>query len=186
MTKIKITVPNTIGFFILKKQSITFVYIKGYYKIYRIILPDFVTIGIQNDKYIELLIDNAKKNLYYLLFLYQYLLKKFIMEGIAYKKKVIFLSGVGYKFYLDKTNPYLAVDAGFSDLKIIKIPQDIIIKILGRKENIIKISGLSKQLIGEFTKEIQKLKIPDSYKGKGIRVQGKKLILKKGKKPKQK
>ena len=33
----------------------------------------------------------------------------------------------------------------------------------------ITISGISKQLVGEFSSQIRKLRMPEPYKGKGIR-----------------
>jgi large subunit ribosomal protein L6 len=183
---IKIGIPNSVKLFILKKKNNTFVYIKGYYKIYKIILPSFIIIRLQNENFITLELNKTAIYSKNMLFLFKHFIKKCFLQSIINKKKMLFLSGVGYKFYLDETYPYLAVDAGFSDLKIIKIPKNSSIKIVGRKENIIKISSLNYQLIGELATEIQKLKTPDSYKGKGIRMYNQKILLKKGKKPKQK
>jgi large subunit ribosomal protein L6 len=47
--------------------------------------------------------------------------------------------------------------------------------------NKIRITGIDKELVGETAAEIRRVRIPDSYKGKGIKYAGERLRLKPGK-----
>ena len=47
--------------------------------------------------------------------------------------------------------------------------------------NKIKVSGINKEDVGEMAAEIRALRVPDHYKGKGIRYAGEKVHLKPGK-----
>jgi len=48
-------------------------------------------------------------------------------------------------------------------------------------QTIIIIKGIDKQLVGQVCANIRKLRKPDSYKGKGVRLFGEKIVLKPGK-----
>ena len=49
------------------------------------------------------------------------------------------------------------------------------------EENIISVSGIDKELIGDISSKIRKVRPPDPYKGKGVRYLGEKLRKKVGK-----
>jgi large subunit ribosomal protein L6 len=49
---------------------------------------------------------------------------------------------------------------------IVEIPKDLTVIV---EKNIITISGIDKQLVGEFAANIRSLKKPEPYKGKGIK-----------------
>ena len=42
--------------------------------------------------------------------------------------------------------------------------------------NIIKVSGISKQVVGQFAADIRDIRPPEPYKGKGIRYQGEEVL----------
>ncbi len=55
------------------------------------------------------------------------------------------------------------------------------IEIVIEGNNKIRIVGIDKELVGETAAEIRRIRIPDAYKGKGIKYAGEKLRLKPGK-----
>ena len=93
-------------------------------------------------------------------------------------EKTLELVGVGYRASL-KGNE-LNLQLGFShDIKF-DIPKDI--KITIEKQTILKISGSDKQLVGAVTSKIKSYRLPETYKGKGIKEVGQYILRKEGKK----
>jgi large subunit ribosomal protein L6 len=95
-------------------------------------------------------------------------------------EKELEIVGVGYKFNI-KGNK-LVVNAGFSHIVEIDIPADL--KLESKSNTEIKVSGISKERVGEFAANIRKLRKPEPYKGKGIRYAGEHIRRKEGKKAK--
>jgi large subunit ribosomal protein L6 len=50
------------------------------------------------------------------------------------------------------------------------------------EKNLITITGINKELVGEFTASVRALKKPEPYKGKGMRYEGEVIKRKQGKK----
>ena len=92
-------------------------------------------------------------------------------------EKTLELQGVGYRVALEDQN--LNLSLGFSHPVIFQPPAGIKFSVEGN--NLIKISGIDKQLVGQTTALIRVIKPPDAYKGKGIRYQGEVVKLKPGK-----
>ena len=87
------------------------------------------------------------------------------------------IQGIGYKAALQGKD--LIFNLGFSHpVKFDAVP-GIDFKI---EKNIISVSGISKELVGQTAANIRALKEPEPYKGKGIRYQGEMIKLKAGKK----
>lgn len=99
---------------------------------------------------------------------------KGVEEG--YEKKLE-MEGVGYK--VQNTGKNLVFSLGFSHPVEFPIPEGIKIGIEG---NVISVSGIDKQLVGQVAAKIRALKKPEPYKGKGIRYQGEHIRRKVGKK----
>ena len=59
------------------------------------------------------------------------------------------------------------MNLGYSSDFIAIIPEGLTVAV--DAQNKITISGISKQLVGEFSAQIRKLRMPEPYKGKGIR-----------------
>ncbi len=101
-----------------------------------------------------------------------------LIQGVVkgYEKALEF-EGLGYKVQAEKGGLVLYV--GFSHaLRVDKIPGiDFSVE-----KNVIRIAGIDKQLVGQTASKIRKLRIPDAYKGKGIRYFGEILKKKAGKK----
>lgn len=95
--------------------------------------------------------------------------------------KQLELNGVGFRVTLNGAD--LKFNLGFSHEVFYKIPAGITVNIA---QNIITISGISKQQVGQVAAEIRALKKPEPYKGKGIKYVGERIIRKSGKSGKEK
>ena len=86
------------------------------------------------------------------------------------------LSGVGYRARVDGRD--LILSLGFSHPVKITAPENVTFKV---EENIITVSGIDKQIVGDIASKIRKVRPPDPYKGKGIKYEGEKVRRKAGK-----
>tara|TARA_B100000214_G_scaffold369989_1_gene343949 strand:- start:545 stop:1084 length:540 start_codon:yes stop_codon:yes gene_type:complete len=93
-------------------------------------------------------------------------------------EKTLELSGVGYRAAL-KGN-ILNLQLGFSHDINFNIPDGV--KIQVEKQNILKITGTDKQVVGMVAAKIKSLRPPEPYKGKGIKELGQYILRKEGKK----
>jgi len=84
-----------------------------------------------------------------------------VTEGF---EKKLQLEGVGYRAALQGNK--LVLSLGFSHPIEIEAPKGIEFKV---EKNIITISGIDKQLVGQVAAEIRAKRKPEPYKGKGIR-----------------
>jgi len=98
-----------------------------------------------------------------------------VSEGFEKKLEII---GVGYKANVEG-DKIVNLSLGFSHPVKMEIPQGL--KVIVEK-NIITISGISKQEVGQFAAEIREKRKPEPYKGKGVRYVGEKVRRKEGKK----
>ncbi len=92
-------------------------------------------------------------------------------------EKNLELSGVGYR--AQKTGNKLTLQIGYSHPVEFDPPQGIDIVVDGNTK--IRIAGIDKELVGETAAEIRRIRVPDAYKGKGVKYAGEKLRLKPGK-----
>jgi len=106
------------------------------------------------------------------------LLNNAILGASSGYSKTLELSGVGYRASL-KGNQ-LSMQLGYSHDINFDIPDSV--KITVEKQTIIKISGSDKQEVGMITSKIKSFRIPEPYKGKGIKEQGQYILRKEGKK----
>jgi large subunit ribosomal protein L6 len=103
---------------------------------------------------------------------------KNMLAGVnkAYEKKLI-LEGVGFKSEVVGTSLNLAL--GFSHPVKMAIPEGLTVK---AEKNIITISGIDKEKVGQFASQVRSMKKPEPYKGKGFRYEGEVIRRKQGKK----
>lgn len=92
-------------------------------------------------------------------------------------QKQLELQGVGFKVAAKGKD--LEFSLGFSHPVIFKAVQGIDFKI---EKNIVTVSGIDKQLVGQVAADIRSLKEPEPYKGKGVRYVGEYVRRKEGKK----
>jgi large subunit ribosomal protein L6 len=86
---------------------------------------------------------------------------KGVNEGFEKKLEIV---GVGYR--AEMRGDKLILNVGYSHPVEFTIPADIKSQVDG---NIINISGIDKQRVGEIAAQIRKVRKPEPYKGKGIK-----------------
>ena len=92
-------------------------------------------------------------------------------------QKQLELNGVGFRMAVSGKKLNMAL--GFSHPVDRAIPEGLTVKI---ENNIMTISGIDKQQVGEFAATVRKLKPVEPYKGKGFRYVGEVVRRKEGKK----
>lgn len=95
--------------------------------------------------------------------------------------KKLEINGVGYRVALAGNT--LKMNLGFSHEVVYTLPTGITAVV---EQNVITISGIDKQQVGQVSAEIRALKKPEPYKGKGIKYVGERIIRKSGKSGKDK
>lgn len=93
----------------------------------------------------------------------------------AYAKKLE-INGVGYKAAVSGAK--LTLNVGYSHPVIYELPDGIKAEV---QANNLTISGIDKQLVGEVSAQIRKIRKPEPYKGKGIKYSDEVLRRKAGK-----
>jgi len=118
-----------------------------------------------NEKEIKVSVANPKdKKERSLWGLYGSLIKNMV-KGVneGYEKKLE-INGVGFKAAVSGRK--LVLNVGFSHPVEYNLPEGINAAVEG---NVISISGISKQSVGEVAAQIRGIKEPEPYKGKGIK-----------------
>lgn len=102
---------------------------------------------------------------------------KNMVDGVenGFEKKLE-INGVGFR--AAAAGQKLTLNVGFSHPIDFSLPEGIKAQVDG---NIITISGIDKQLVGETAARIRKIKKPEPYKGKGIKYVDEVIIKKAGK-----
>jgi large subunit ribosomal protein L6 len=109
--------------------------------------------------------------------LYRNLLSNMVTGVFNGFSKTLIVTGVGYK--AEVRDKLLVLVLGYSNDIYVYIPDGISVAMeTGGK---LVIAGIDKQIVGEFAAEIRKLRIPEPYKGKGIRYETERIKLKPGK-----
>ena len=103
---------------------------------------------------------------------------KNMIDGVnkAYEKKLK-VEGVGFKSEVKGGELVLAL--GFSHSVEVKIPDGLTVT---AEKNVITITGIDKEIVGQFAAKVRALKKPEPYKGKGIRYDDEIVRRKQGKK----
>ena len=87
---------------------------------------------------------------------------------VGYKKSLDII-GTGYRAAVEGKN--LSISVGYSRPVIFPIPDGIKVELetTADRSTRLKISGADKQLVGEIAADIRRIRLPEPYKGKGIR-----------------
>ena len=133
---------------------------------------------IADDKNLILKLINKNENLNVLWGTTRSLINNALIGVSAGYEKILELNGVGFRAIL-KGN-ILELQIGFSHNVSYQIPEGI--KVAVEKTNIVKISGIDKELVGKVASEIKMLKPVEPYKAKGIKERGQYVLRKEGKK----
>ena len=87
---------------------------------------------------------------------------KGVTEGFT---KTLIITGVGYR--AEVKGKELVMNLGYSSDYIAIIPDGL--TVTATPDGKLTVTGIDKQLVGEFCSQIRKLRKPEPYKGKGIR-----------------
>jgi large subunit ribosomal protein L6 len=91
--------------------------------------------------------------------------KKLILEGVGFKSEV--------------AGKVLKLALGFSHPVNVDIPEGLTVT---AEKNIVTVTGIDKELVGQWTAGVRALKKPEPYKGKGFRYDTEVIRRKQGKK----
>lgn len=86
---------------------------------------------------------------------------KGVTEGFSKQLEVV---GVGYR--VNVQGKKLVLEVGFSHPVDFELPEGIAAAV---DKNIVTLSGISKQIVGETAARIRRIRLPEPYKGKGIK-----------------
>jgi len=100
-----------------------------------------------------------------------------VTEGYT---KTLEIQGVGFRAAMKGKD--LQLNIGFSHDVVHEIPAGVQVAVSGAKQEIVTVSGIDKQLVGQVAAEIRSYRPPEPYQGKGIRYRGEYIFRKEGKK----
>lgn len=109
--------------------------------------------------------------------LYRNLINNMVVGVTTGFTKTLVITGVGYRAEIQ--GKILMLNLGFSNDIFVTIPEGL--TVTADAQGKVTISGISKQLVGEFSAQIRKLRMPEPYKGKGIRYENEVIRRKVGK-----
>jgi large subunit ribosomal protein L6 len=103
-----------------------------------------------------------------------------MIEGVSngFTKKLE-IQGVGYRAAMAGKSYQLSL--GFSHPIMFDPPAGITLDIDKEKKNILIVSGVNKEIVGQVAANLRSLRVPEPYKGKGIRYLGEQIRRKAGK-----
>jgi large subunit ribosomal protein L6 len=127
-------------------------------------IPEGVIVSV-NDSEIVVSIDEKSGLAKSMHGLYRMLISNSIEGVFKGFEKQLALVGVGYRAAV-KGNA-LDMQLGFSHPAEVKIPEGVSVKV--EKSTAITITGVDKQLVGQFAANVRILRPPEPYKGKGVR-----------------
>jgi len=105
-----------------------------------------------------------------------------LMAGVTNGySRTLEIQGIGFRAAL-KGKDQLQLNIGFSHDVVHTIPAGVEVKVSGAKQEIITVSGIDRQLVGQVAANIRASRPPEPYQGKGIRYQGEYIFRKEGKK----
>lgn len=87
------------------------------------------------------------------------------------------LVGVGFRAQINGKK--LVLNVGYSHPVGVEAPEGISFEVVDNTK--IKVTGIDKQLVGQISANLKKVRVPDVYKGKGIRYAGEYIRKKAGK-----
>jgi len=98
-----------------------------------------------------------------------------VLKGFT---KTLEINGVGFKGVVQGNS--ISFQVGFSHPVIMDIPKGLKVSV-DPKQTILTVSGIDKELVGNWSAKIKKIKPPEPYKGSGIKYQDERIIRKAGK-----
>ncbi len=109
--------------------------------------------------------------------LYRNLLNNMVIGVSAGFSRSLIINGVGYK--AEVAGEILTLSLGYSSDVAVLVPKGL--KVAVEPNGKIVVTGIDKQKVGKFASEIRSLRLPEPYKGKGIRYEDEHITRKVGK-----
>jgi large subunit ribosomal protein L6 len=109
--------------------------------------------------------------------LYRNLLNNMVIGVSSGFSRSLIITGVGYR--AEVQGNVLTMSLGYSSDVYVGIPDGL--AVTADAQGKVVISGINKQRVGEFAAQIRKLRLPEPYKGKGIRYEDEQIRRKVGK-----
>ncbi|MDP2637345.1 MAG: 50S ribosomal protein L6 [bacterium] len=100
-----------------------------------------------------------------------------MIQGVekGYEKKLE-IEGVGYRAAVQ--GDVLNLEVGYTNPTNLKIPEGLAVLV---EKNIISVSGIDKEVVGQFASHVRSAREAEPYKGKGIKYVGEQIRRKLGK-----
>jgi len=109
--------------------------------------------------------------------LYRSLINNMVIGVSSQFKIILELNGVGYRAAVQKNN--ITLNLGYSHPVIMEIPKGLSIEVI--KNTKIILTGCNKEALGLFAAQIRAWRVPEPYKGKGIKYENEIILRKAGK-----
>ena len=110
--------------------------------------------------------------------LYRNLVNNMVIGVSQGFKKTLLINGVGYR--AEVQGNFLVMSLGYSSDFMVLIPQGLSVTIEANGQKVV-ITGADRAQLGKFASEVRSLRLPEPYKGKGIRYEDEKIRRKVGK-----
>ena len=140
----------------------------------RMIHPD-VDVKIE-DKILTILVDRQDKKTKALWGMTRALISNMVSGVSAGFERALEINGLGYRAELKGNS--IELQLGYSHPISFPLPDGITAKV---DKNIIRLSGIDKDLLGLTASSIRRLRPPEPYKGKGVKYAEERIIRKAGK-----
>lgn len=89
-----------------------------------------------------------------------------MVTGVSHGfERVLEINGIGYRAEMKGKN--IVFNLGFSHPIEFALPEGVSAAV--EKNNVVKLSGIDKQLVGQTAARIRQLRPPEPYKGKGVK-----------------
>jgi large subunit ribosomal protein L6 len=157
----------------------------------RIAVPKHVTVGFGSvgKRFTEVLVEGPKGSLSKIVptklsqnfhGLTRTLIANMVIGVSVGFEKRLQITGIGYRAQIDGKD--LVLNMGYSDSVKMITPEELSVKV--ETPTTIVVSGMQKDLVGEFAAKIRSVRPPEPYKGKGIAYEGEFIRIKAGKRGK--
>ncbi|HUX42820.1 MAG TPA: 50S ribosomal protein L6 [Rectinemataceae bacterium] len=110
--------------------------------------------------------------------LYRQLVNNMVIGVSEGFKKALLVNGVGYR--AEVQGKLLVLSLGYSTDFAVAIPDGVSVVTEANNQKIV-VSGYDRWLVGKFASEVRSLRLPEPYKGKGIRYEDETIRKKVGK-----
>jgi large subunit ribosomal protein L6 len=109
--------------------------------------------------------------------LYRNLLNNMVIGVSTGFTRALIITGVGFR--AEMKGDILTMNLGYSNDISVLVPKGL--TVTADANGKVVVSGIDKQRVGEFASQIRKLRLPEPYKGKGIRYEDETIRRKVGK-----